>query len=69
MEGKAAFISSGGKEFNYIPCLNDRLEWIRALSQLVVTHLQGWPTLASQQPSLSGLQQQKELARGLGSQT
>jgi len=69
MEGKAAFISSGGKEFNYIPCLNDRLEWIRALRDLVVTHMQGWPTLASQQPSASSLQQQKELARGLGSQS
>jgi ferrochelatase len=44
MEGKQAFLSSGGQEFNYIPCLNDRLEWIRALSSLVQKHLQGWPT-------------------------
>lgn len=44
MEAKEAFIGSGGQEFNYIPCLNDRLDWVRALSDLVERHLQGWPT-------------------------
>ncbi|TAK83180.1 MAG: ferrochelatase [Aquabacterium sp.] len=43
MEGKQAFLSSGGKEFNYIPCLNADHAWITALAALVQRHLQGWP--------------------------
>ncbi len=43
LECKAAFLSSGGKEFQYIPCLNERPDWIGALRDLVTTHLAGWP--------------------------
>jgi ferrochelatase len=44
MEGKAEFIQAGGKEYRYIPCLNERDDWIRALADIATTHLQGWPT-------------------------
>ena len=44
IEGKTAFLQAGGREFNYLPCLNERDDWIRALAQLAETHLQGWPT-------------------------
>ena len=44
IEGKAAFLQAGGREFNYLPCLNERDDWIRALAELAETHLQGWPT-------------------------
>jgi ferrochelatase len=44
MEGKAAFLNAGGKEFHYIPCLNSEPGWITALSHIVQNHLQGWPT-------------------------
>jgi ferrochelatase len=44
-EVRAAFLGSGGKEFHYIPCLNDRHEWIAALAALAIRHLQGWPTI------------------------
>lgn len=47
MECKAAFLSSGGKEFHYIPCVNERPDWIAALGDLVTTHLSGWPLAAS----------------------
>ena len=43
-EARAAFLSNGGQEFNYVPCLNDRHEWIAALSALSIRNLQGWPT-------------------------
>lgn len=43
LEGKQAFLSSGGKEFNYIPCLNGDHAWIAALAALAQRHLQGWP--------------------------
>jgi ferrochelatase len=41
MECKTAFLSSGGKEFHYIPCVNERPDWIAALSDLVSSHLAG----------------------------
>ena len=44
MEGKTEFLQAGGKEYQYIPCLNERDDWIHALANLVETHLQGWPT-------------------------
>ena len=47
MEGRAAFMEAGGKEFHYIPCLNDNLAWVGALADLAERHLAGWPTRAS----------------------
>lgn len=35
MECRSAFLDAGGKEFRYIPCLNERQEWISALAELV----------------------------------
>lgn len=46
MECKDAFLSSGGKEFHYIPCVNERPDWIDALRDLVSSHLAGWPVAA-----------------------
>ncbi|MDM0023356.1 ferrochelatase [Variovorax saccharolyticus] len=46
MEGREAFIGSGGKEFHYIPCLNDSPAWISALSGIAERNLAGWPTRA-----------------------
>lgn len=42
MEAKNTFIQAGGKEFHYIPCLNERSDWIQALADITCTHLQGW---------------------------
>jgi ferrochelatase len=42
MEGKAIFIQAGGHEFHYIPCLNERDDWIQALADIALTNLQGW---------------------------
>lgn len=41
-EGRDAFLAAGGREFHYIPCLNDRPRWIAALGALAVRHL--WQT-------------------------
>ncbi len=51
MECKASFLSSGGKEFLYIPCVNERPDWICALRDLVATQLAGWPTAARSDPA------------------
>ncbi|MBL0010472.1 MAG: ferrochelatase [Nitrosomonas sp.] len=46
IEAKNTFIQAGGKEFHYIPCLNERSDWIQALSDITCTHLQGWLEMA-----------------------
>lgn len=42
MEVRQAFLDQGGHEFRYIPCLNERPEWISALRDLVIHHLREW---------------------------
>lgn len=41
-EGKEDFQHAGGGEYHYIPCLNERNDWIVALTDLVMANLQGW---------------------------
>jgi protoporphyrin/coproporphyrin ferrochelatase len=43
-EVRAAYLGAGGTRFNYIPCLNDRPDWINALTAVAKRHLQGWDT-------------------------
>lgn len=66
MEGKQVFLSNGGHELQYIPCLNDRPDWIRALSGIVQQHLQGWPTRPEHQPSAETLALQAARAKAMG---
>jgi ferrochelatase len=42
IENKSAFLSAGGREFHYIPCLNERHEWIEALARIAAENLHGW---------------------------
>ncbi len=42
IECKADFLNAGGQDYHYIPCLNERDDWIRALCAIVLEHLQGW---------------------------
>ena len=42
MEGKADFQRAGGGEYHYIPCLNERDDWIHAMADLVMDNLHGW---------------------------
>jgi len=44
IEGKEAFLHAGGKEFQFIPCLNDQPEWISALCALALKNMGGWTT-------------------------
>ncbi len=41
-ELRDAFVTAGGRELRYIPCLNDDDRWISALADLVLRHAQGW---------------------------
>ena len=42
VENREAFLHAGGADFAYIPCLNERDDWIKALCHIVSSHLQGW---------------------------
>ena len=39
-----ATLTAGGKDYRFIPCLNDHNAWIGALRDITQQHLQGWPT-------------------------
>ncbi|MBC7499444.1 MAG: ferrochelatase [Herminiimonas sp.] len=45
MEGREDFLHAGGKEFHYIPCLNEAPAWITAMAEIAEQHMIGWPTL------------------------
>ncbi len=45
MEVRHDFEAAGGKEFHYIPCLNDSPAWITGLAEIAEQHLIGWPTI------------------------
>jgi ferrochelatase len=36
------YLKAGGKDYTYIPALNDRPEHIEALTRLIMDHMQGW---------------------------
>lgn len=54
-EGKEDFQHAGGKNYHYIPCLNERADWMAALEALVLNNLQGWLI----QPNLKDLEQSR----------
>ncbi|WP_165008342.1 ferrochelatase [Neisseria yangbaofengii] len=40
--GREQFHEAGGKQYRFIPCLNDNPVWVNALAELAKKHLQGW---------------------------
>lgn len=62
MEGKASFLGAGGREFHYIPCLNERDDWIHALSHIVTENLQGW--IATEEKEAGAVSRNRALAMG-----
>jgi ferrochelatase len=64
LEGRAAFLAAGGKEFGYIPCLNDQHEGIAALAAIAMSHMSGWST--SLPPDPADLERSKQRARAAG---
>jgi ferrochelatase len=57
MEAREAFLHAGGKEFQYIPCLNDQPEWIAALCGIAQRHMGGWDI------QMGGATGERELSR------
>jgi ferrochelatase len=48
MENRDTFLEAGGKDYAYIPALNERPDHIEMLTALVLRHLQGWPEASTQ---------------------
>ncbi|MEK9712725.1 MAG: ferrochelatase [Thalassolituus sp.] len=42
MENRETFIEAGGKDYHYIPCLNDRADHIQMMARLVKSNACGW---------------------------
>jgi ferrochelatase len=45
IENRNLFIQTGGKNYRYIPALNDSRYHIEALVELILKHTGGWPEL------------------------
>ena len=63
IEGKAVFLAAGGREFHFIPCLNERDDWIHALADIATKNLLGW---AGSEPTAEQLARSRERALALG---
>lgn len=66
LEGKATFLGAGGSEYHYIPALNERNDWLHALSDIAHAHLQGWidETAASERKAALEASRQRALMMG-----
>jgi protoporphyrin/coproporphyrin ferrochelatase len=62
LEGKALFLGAGGESFHYVPCLNERNDWLHALTDLTSTNLQGW--LEPAEPAALAAARSRALALG-----
>jgi ferrochelatase len=56
------FLHAGGGEYHYIPCLNERPDWIHTLTDLVLDNLHGW----LDKPDAAGLEQGRLRALAMG---
>jgi len=67
MEGKEIFQEAGGKDYRYIPALNDQPVWIDALANLALSQMGGWLAPADTESNLSQaaiIRQQRASAMG-----
>jgi len=64
MEAREAFLHAGGKEFSYIPCLNDDAAGITALAEVSQQHLAGWNTQELADPRMLAASRSAALALG-----
>jgi ferrochelatase len=66
LEGKSVFLAAGGKNYRYIPCLNDSAPWIEALAKIALEHMAGWPTAAPSAAQALERKNQRERALAKG---
>lgn len=64
LEGKSLFLGAGGQAFHYIPCPNERDDWLRALTDIAADNLHGW--LAPPDPARQEAERRRALERSAG---
>jgi protoporphyrin/coproporphyrin ferrochelatase len=64
MEGKETFISHGGKQFEYIPCLNDSSAGMNAILAIIEEHMHGFANTDKKSEQLNITTEQYEIVRG-----
>ena len=62
-EAQEAFLHAGGESFSYIPCLNNNAQWIEALADISLDHMQAWNLSAPDAAALAA-SRQRALAHG-----
>jgi ferrochelatase len=63
LEAKEAFLHAGGESFNYIPCLNNDAQWVEALTDISLDHMQAWDLSAPDAKALAA-SRERALAHG-----
>jgi ferrochelatase len=63
-EARDAFHGADGREFHYVPCLNDSAEHVRALANLIQRNLQGWPVPEAAPDDEDARSRERALAMG-----
>jgi len=66
MEGRTIFMQAGGREFHYIPCLNERTDWIQALGDIALSNLQGWLDTENTEEQAKQMVQSRQRALAMG---
>jgi ferrochelatase len=56
-------LHAGGESFNYIPCLNNHAQWIEALADISLNHMQAWD-LSAPDPQVLAANRARALALG-----
>jgi protoporphyrin/coproporphyrin ferrochelatase len=62
-EAQEAFLHAGGESFSYISCLNNHAQWIEALTDISLGHMQGWDLSAPDEKALAA-SRERALASG-----
>ena len=62
-EAQEAFLHAGGESFSYIPCLNNHAQWIDALADISLDHMQAWDLSAPDAKALAA-SRERALAHG-----
>ncbi|MFL6708306.1 MAG: ferrochelatase [Massilia sp.] len=62
MEVREDFLKAGGKDFHYIPCLNEEPSWIAGMAEIAEQYMFGWPTMMTP-PQREAAQQDADIGR------
>lgn len=65
MEGREEFLEHGGREYHYIPCLNQREDWIDALERMIGEQTADW---CAKQPGAQALAESRAAALAIGAE-